>query len=388
MHIAPFHEPDKLGRNTPHFTASKDDIVLSSMTYFDNKGLEPALAKDFVRFFPTFVYLIENLVLHEKVILALFLDFSYPAVYGSLKNFLEFIDIPKNERDFIYVSDVNKDNFIYDEGKVKEQRDKPFSKIMMQYVLPFFYVNKFEGKPIIDLQDPDVTSIPFHCLVDHSWSVGNNLNYALPHGIYNDIYESAVNSIAQKYKFTAKEIYERLKDILKDSIDPLSLLGKPVSLNIPPITTIVLDKVDKPSQIGQEILSLRSELAKSHTALKEMRDCAMSKHTTIKDSLETLKNYQNIMDQLSKNRVPNNLKISSWTDLITNLPKDVSDGISTDDFDYRNIVKSLINKPADYLIKKLKLKDFSFFFNIHSQIFNLKETSGLIKKVFGIDLSR
>ena len=362
-----------------------DEILLSSLPHLPDEDLfGKAFRVDFAGTFALFIYWLENLILSEKVIQGLQMDFAAIVVKRNFENFLSQIDIAPSQREFIYFADLTvSDHVPFDPRVILNSRPtEPYH--IIKYIVPMLLSLSDEGgTPLIDLEEPDPTLVPLHSFGDHFWAIENSVSYGIYDSIYSYMYRLALSKVEKKYSFTVRELYKAACDAIATDLNELWLVGKPVRVQIPPITSMVLGKVSRPAEIGEAVLEYRDKMKPARTALRDLKQLCAAGDTSVRESLQALRRYRYIMSELSREYGSVPISMSSWSDLLEVIPEDLSNALDQTDFDPKRLLASFLNRKAKQLIRRIKLRHFDFFFSLKKEVSKISTHDRLINKVFG-----
>ncbi len=378
----------QLNMEETEFDLQGDEILLSSSPgFFEHDILSECLRRDFSKTFGLFTYLIENMILHGKVIQGLFMDFSAFAVKQSFENFLSQIGISQADRDFIYYANVSEFSSASNEQIALAKRviESDYGEaFIIKHITVMLQSARYQnGTPVFDLKDPDPTQLTPYTWSDHMWAYANGINYGIYDDLYLQLYGFVLSHIEQKYKFTVEELYKTICGSVASDLSALCLVGKPIRLDIPPITSLVLNRVNRPTEIGEVVLELRHKMKPARMALRNLRECCQSEDTSIRESIDALRHYRYIMSELSKSYGAVPISMSVWSDLLEFLPKDLSDALDKADFEPRKLIQSFINSKAKELVRNVKLRHFDFLFSMKKEVLDIISHGRLVNKVFG-----
>ena len=192
--------------------------------------------------------------------------------------------------------------------------------------------------------------------------------------------DQIVNPLLQAYSIMSKAMSSEIEELQK--------VRGTESIVIPPIPSMILRKIDKPSQIIEELLSLRNKFKKVRDAFREYLFLINGKDVELKKSLSALSDFKKICDELSRTYDRRGVAlISEWRDATDLLPKELSD-VDSEDFDPKSIIKFLLGKPLSWVIQRIKRRKVLPLFGMKREFYNLTDHAELIRKIWRYEITK
>lgn len=185
---------------------------------------------------------------------------------------------------------------------------------------------------------------------------------------------------------TLEKEYRRLRKALHSDIQRLYEHGRPVSIFIPPIAAIILDKAKERKYIAEAALDLRSKLEPLRAAFNNFESVIRDDSLSIADSLRAENELARCMEDIVKPYETRDVtKISRWKDVL-DTAKDLFDGISIKDF--LHPAKFLLGEPLGYIVKRLRRRRVLYLSTIKDNFRQIKDYGSLASTVTGAAFTR
>jgi len=179
--------------------------------------------------------------------------------------------------------------------------------------------------------------------------------------------------------------YSSLSKATKEEIESLKSLGSPIKIFIPPIMSVVLDKVSSPKDIPKLILEMREDSQKIRENFNNYEETIKKENSTLKESIKAAHELQAINQSLAD--VYGKKDIINLKEFVNTLiPKEIWD-IDKEDLDFKNFTSFFLKGPVEFLIRRIKNRAIMYLIDLKTKFLEIKQYGNLIKKIWDYDLN-
>jgi hypothetical protein len=176
---------------------------------------------------------------------------------------------------------------------------------------------------------------------------------------------------------TRTRLYSKLAGGLKEDVKEVQrVLGERV-FYIPPLSALVLDRSDRPSDVPKNILKVRKEFSTLRVDMDEL-DREMSGARTfgeIKKVSRKIESLSNKIEEKYKNR--NNILIEKTIRLIPEIGKAA---VAT--ADPTKYGSALLSQPVEWLVDAIRNRPISKFFDLRQKVDTIYSYESLVSKLY------
>jgi hypothetical protein len=181
---------------------------------------------------------------------------------------------------------------------------------------------------------------------------------------------------------TLMDAYYQLSKTLKNDIELLINRGRKIDLFIPPVPAILLNKVSKPEEIGEELLNMRRQFSKARENFREYMEKIQDDNSTLRQSLNASKSLGKQLKELTRPYDKRDItSMVHWDDLIDIIPENLTE-VSLERLTIKEILKTL-GIPLKLIINKIKMRNVVHLFRLKKEFLEICNYNNLVRKVFG-----
>ena len=179
--------------------------------------------------------------------------------------------------------------------------------------------------------------------------------------------------------------YSSLSKATEEEFESLKSLGSPIKIFIPPIMSVVLDKVSSPKDIPKLILEMREDSQKIRENFYDYEETIKDENSSLKESVKAAHELQAINKSLAnvydKKDIINIKEFAN-----TLIPKKIWD-IDKEDLDFKNFTSFLLKEPLESLSRRIKNRSIMYLIDLKNKFLEIKQYGNLIKKIWDYDLT-
>jgi hypothetical protein len=171
--------------------------------------------------------------------------------------------------------------------------------------------------------------------------------------------------------------YKQLKEVRDKQITELLDLEQPWIYNLPPLTTILLQRCRTLEDLPTELINLRAEFKNLRESLTKYQK-SYEEAATIKDKLELKREFQNSIDLLMQKVTRGKRRIMKT---IIDFAVDQSDSMIRKDF--VGPTKTALGKLVEYVYDRRLYPWVNSFLHMYDESISIESDLNLYKKIFG-----
>ena len=223
--------------------------------------------------------------------------------------------------------------------------------------------------------------------VDIFFGLGANVIHGLH--LHPSVYNRAAyyeglevkDSLLATYSILAA--YEKLATAARRDHEAVSRFRGVETIFIPPIPAIILSKISKPEELGEELLSVRVKLKRVRSAFREYEALLRDDSLPLSKSLDAQKALKSVLEDVSRPFDAKGLSVlTEWKDVSEIVPVDAD----FDADDAKSLTKFLLGKPLEALAKTLRRRKFLQLYSLRSQYFQISGLNRIINRLWGHDV--
>lgn len=361
-----------------------------------NKNFSLSLLEDFNR-------LNESIVLYDEISVISNNDFSGSPILSKLlnekiitmigtKDVNDVLNRPDNQKKLDYfISEIFKiddQKFTVDDlmrrisPKDKEQQiyNKTFKKVINCYNNGIFDKSSFSDFLHQNIYLTRESGGHFYylgrALIYSIFAESKNMDYA------SDFLRLPLAALCfAKKEPLSVQLYRQLSENLKSQNEDLVKLGAPLSIYIPPITEVLLSKINNEEDYIEEVLRLRNKFKKYRNTYREYTEIITDPNLSLKKKLKYKKDL--------KDDIETKLKSDNWrnTMFIKTLFKLPDLSIESIKSPSNITITSLLTKVISLIIEEIKFSKVRALFDLETKAINIEYYSYLVENRYGVKIN-
>ena len=222
----------------------------------------------------------------------------------------------------------------------------------------------------------DIMGINERLIQDIAFSETARMKY-IPHTYEMKDFHKFIESIKKQiYEPLLDSIYGKLSESLKSQFVELKNYTRSEEIFIPPISAIILNRASNLDEIPEVALETRKKFTKIRLTLMEYEDSLRDTSISLEKRLKILSDVKLINQELSKPyEYLDSVYLTEWSDAWA-----LFDFLLDGEVSLAKITGKLLGKPLANTIKKLRLHNVAYLFNMRRKVYSIAGHNNLIKK--------
>ena len=180
----------------------------------------------------------------------------------------------------------------------------------------------------------------------------------------------------------ARLFVDKLNKKAIEDIDLLKDIGVPIKFYIPPLLSIVLEKVIKGADFGTAVFDVRNDFKKIRSLIAEYGSLLNDKSITINSALKIRNKIFRDIEFISKAfETRDRSKIKEWADILDIIPGTIKTA-SLGQIPKASIITKLMKLPIEELRSLILKRRYSSLFRVQKDFYKIQNYTHLLQKAF------
>ena len=175
--------------------------------------------------------------------------------------------------------------------------------------------------------------------------------------------------------------YREMRISIDEDWRRLEEYGNQSEIRFPPFATYILQRSRRIEDIPSELMAVRAELETVRQGLSAYQQAVIDTDAPLKRRLRAREELVKILAELKRPMTGRGIAAFEWTDILT-LPDQLFDGPDWKDFKSSSLLKFLLTKPKDVLLRAFRRRKLGILFRAKETLYS-SSTRVQIERLFG-----
>jgi hypothetical protein len=220
-----------------------------------------------------------------------------------------------------------------------------------------------------------------HTILQAEFARRNALAYAPAPRMGEPFALKTLKALQEDFHDIVLRAYRELREDIHRERQMLAEEGAVGDIDIPPIAGLILSRSRTCADVGAALCEVREEMATTRQCLSEYQRLVLDPDAPLGKRVQSRNELVRIVTKLKEGIVGWRNSVFQWTDILA-LPDQLFDGADWRDFKSSSILKYLLTKPAEFVLRSRRRRKLGVLFRARKHLYEASVRKD-IKRLFG-----